>query len=106
MRDVIPIIHLLGEFKEAIPTLEEIPTLNCMVLEDNRGCLDLINFPKVRPKTKHIALKYHHFREHVKNKIISVKYIKTQDQLADIFTKVFAGTTILETETETGYSGF
>ena len=87
MRDVIPMIDLLGELKQAIPILEGTPTLHCTVFEDNRGCIDLVNFPKLRPRTKHIALKYHHFREHVKYKTITVKYIETDDQLADIFTK-------------------
>ena len=40
-----------------------------------------------RPRTKHIAIKYHHFREHVKNKTITVLGINTKEQIADIFTK-------------------
>ena len=90
MRDVIPMINLLTELRHTIPILQETPTLNCTVFEDNRGCIDLINLPKLRPRTKHIALKYHHFREHVKNKTIMVKYIETTDQIADIFTKALS----------------
>ena len=87
MRDVIPMLDLLDELKQVIPILEGTPTLHCTVFDDNRWCIDLVNFPKLRPRTKHIALKYHHFREHVKNKTITVNYIETDDQLADIFTK-------------------
>ena len=41
----------------------------------------------MRPRTKHIGLKYHHFRKHVLDKTISIEYIDTKDQIADIFTK-------------------
>ena len=90
MRDVIPMMGLLEELQKVIPYLHSTPILHCKVFEDNRGCIDLINSPRLRPRTKHIALKYHHFREHVKSKTISVKYIETEDQVADIFTKALA----------------
>jgi hypothetical protein len=31
---------------------------------DNTGASELAKAPKMPPRTKHIALKYHHFREH------------------------------------------
>jgi hypothetical protein len=43
--------------------------------------------PKMRPRTKHLNIKYHHFRESVKNGEIEIKYIRSKLQLADIFTK-------------------
>ena len=61
--------------------------------EDNAGCLELAKAPKLRPRTKHIAVKYHHFRSHVFNKDsnphgkLHLRYVNTKDQLADIFTK-------------------
>ena len=47
---------------------------------------------KFAPRTKHIAIKYHHFRSKVKTTYnpsgdIIIKYISTKKQLADIFTK-------------------
>jgi len=47
---------------------------------------------KFTPRTKHIAIKYHHFRSRVntsfnKSGDIKLKYISTKKQLADIFTK-------------------
>ena len=41
----------------------------------------------MRPRTNHIGLKYHHFRSKVKEGLISVKYIHTKDQIADLLTK-------------------
>ena len=42
---------------------------------------------KFTPRTKHIAIKYNHFRKHVADKTISIFPIDMKDQLADIFTK-------------------
>ena len=57
------------------------------MFEDNKGAIELANEPKYRPRTKHIGLKWHHFREHVKNGTVKVKYIDTKEQLADCLTK-------------------
>ena len=65
---------------------KEINTYSTM-FEDNAGALQLATEPKYRPRTKHTSVKYHHFRQHVKNKVISIKAIDTNDQQADIFTK-------------------
>ena len=63
------------------------PKIHCRVFKDNTGALALATVPKVRPRTKHIAIKYHHFREHVANKKISIHAIDTKEQIADQFTK-------------------
>ena len=61
--------------------------VRCTVFEDNQGAKELALCPKNRPRTKHIAVKYHHFREHVNKGIIHVKYTPTTEKLADIMTK-------------------
>lgn len=40
----------------------------------------------MNPRTKHIAVKYHHFRSCV-NKTLFIERVDTKEQLADIFTK-------------------
>ena len=42
----------------------------------------------MRTQTKYIAVKYHHFRKAVKDKILTIKRIDTKCQKADIFTKL------------------
>ena len=86
LRDVIPLLGLLNELREIIPSEQQKPKVHCTIFEDNKGCIDLVKSPKMRPRTKHIALKYHHFRSHI-GKTISIQYIDTADQIADIFTK-------------------
>ena len=91
MRDLIPMRTLLTE----IATLTKLPIgdtiAHSTVFEDNKGCVELANAPKMRPRTKHISIKYHHFRSHVARGDIKIQWISTNHQLADIFTKPLAG---------------
>ena len=58
------------------------------VFDDSTGCLSLVNVPKMSPRNKYLALKYHFFRSNIgEDKGIVAKYINTKQQLADIFTK-------------------
>ena len=59
----------------------------CTVFEDNQGAITLANVPKMTPRSKHIAIPYHFFREHIKTKEVEVKHISTDEQLADLLTK-------------------
>ena len=93
-RTMLFLIELFTEIKEegfefVFPTSKVFATC----FEDNSGCLELAKAPKLRPRTKHIAVKYHHFRSHVFHKqanpdgCLHLRYVGTKDQLADIFTK-------------------
>ena len=88
LREVIPLINLLKEMEKLeICTISDTPNIFCKAFEDNSGALELAKSPKMRPRTKHINLAYHHFREHVRLRIIQLFPITTDLQLADIFTK-------------------
>ena len=88
LREVIPMIELVKEIQNKCPTVQWAkPIVKCKVFEDNSGALELANTPKLRPRTKHINIKYHHFRSHIEKKTISISKIDTKDQIADIFTK-------------------
>ena len=63
------------------------PSVKCKVFEDNNGVIELAKATKICPRTKHIALNYHHFREHVRKVLIEINPIDTLEQVADIFTK-------------------
>jgi hypothetical protein len=41
----------------------------------------------MRPRTKHLNIKYHHLREEVKKGTVSIYHIGTKKQIADIFNK-------------------
>ena len=55
--------------------------------EDNSGALELSLVPKMRPHTKHINNVCHHFRSIIRDRLISVSKIGTEDEVVDIFTK-------------------
>ena len=92
LREIISLMQLAAEAKQkGVPVFCDAKTkVLCRAFEDNMGALELANVPKMRPRTKHINIKYHHFREHVKAGTITVKYTSTEDQVADIFTKPLA----------------
>ena len=88
MADVIPFLDQVQEQMDKIFETES-PKVNvqCTLFEDNNGALELAMKPRYRPRTKHIAIKYHHISEHVTRGLVSVKPIDTTEQLADQFTK-------------------
>jgi hypothetical protein len=63
------------------------PTVHCKVFEDNSGALEMSRLPKMRPRTKHLCVRLHHFREHVRTGKISIQHVASEKQLADIATK-------------------
>ena len=87
MRDIIPLIDQIDEMDGIFNDYSPKPILHCKLFEDNNGALELAKSPRYRPRTKHIAIKYHHFREHVKLGKVSINPIDTKEQIADIFTK-------------------
>jgi hypothetical protein len=93
MRSLLPVIALFKELQEyGFPVEFSTPNVRCTVFEDNAGCIELARAPKLRPRTKHIAIKYHFFRSQIRSDSnkegpITIQYINTKDQLADALTK-------------------
>ena len=91
MREVLPIIDLLKEMAECVTILRhKPPILHCRVFEDNSGAVEIakgVKSPLLRPRTKHINVKYHHFRTKVLSGDIEINQISTKDMLADLLTK-------------------
>ena len=87
MRDIIPFIDQVKEMDGIFESSSPKVDVHCTLFKDNNGALELAMKPRYRPRTKHIAIKYHHFREHVTRGTVTVKPIDTKEQLADQFTK-------------------
>jgi len=77
MRDVLSLTHLMQEITKIFPIENIKPKMHCTVYEDNESCISMATKRKFSPRTKHIAIKYHHFRKHV-NKTIMVNSIDTK----------------------------
>jgi hypothetical protein len=89
MRELLPMRVLLQELasKLDLPSVAE-SLVKSTVFEDNQGCLALVNVPKMSPRNKYLALKYHFFRSHIgKEKGIVAEWTPSAQQRADIFTK-------------------
>jgi hypothetical protein len=52
------------------------------------GAICLAQNPVFHERVKHIKVRHHFLRDHVENGDIEMRYIKTERQLADIFTKL------------------
>jgi hypothetical protein len=82
-----PTWHLRTNQQKALKCQDLKPTVKCTVFEDNNVALELATAPKMRPRTKHIAIKYHHFWSAVNSGAVQIKRVDTKNLIADIFTK-------------------
>lgn len=63
---------------------QEYPTvINC----DNKSAIALAKNPVFHERSKHIDIKYHFIRDLVKSEEIVLQFCKSEDQVADMFTK-------------------
>ncbi len=65
--------------------------LKIPIICDNRSAVRLSYNPEYHQRTKHILVKYHYTRQKVNEGKNKIKYIPTEDQLADILTKLLTG---------------
>ena len=49
--------------------------------------MTLATMPRMSPRSRHIAVKYHFFRDAIRQGLALIVPIQTQEQVADIFTK-------------------
>ena len=60
---------------------------NVPILCDNTSAINLSKNPIQHSRSKHIEIRHHFLRDHTKKGDICLEYIKTDRQLAKIFTK-------------------
>ena len=86
MREVLSLMQLMEEINKIFKIKRMKPKIHCKVFEDNESCITMAKRRKFSPRTKHIGIKYHHFRSHV-GTTVSVHSIDTKQQTADVLTK-------------------
>jgi len=88
LREAIPIVELLREIRTYGFDVETRRTkIHCKVFEDNSGAVEIANFPKARPRKKHINNRLFHFYDYVERGDVSIHHIASDDQPADFLTK-------------------
>lgn len=73
IKDTIPSMALIGELSIVLPIIIEKSKIHCTIFEGNNSCIELVTRPSMRPSTKHIIPKSHHFRLKVQEDLITVR---------------------------------
>jgi hypothetical protein len=96
-RELLPLCHIVQEIHQH--SLVHIPlpaTFNTtksstlqatQVYEDNASCIVITHCEGSKQCTKHISIKWHHFRDQIRNGNIKIVKIDTHSNWADILTK-------------------
>jgi hypothetical protein len=78
------VIAWARQFLEELGFRQDEPTV---IYEDNQSAIAMVNNGNDHGRTKHIDIRYHYIRDLVKDGQISVKYLPTDDMVADTLTK-------------------
>ena len=100
-REFIPMRRAFEDMIKAFNLTTEFPiTVKSTIFEDNNGAISTETSPKMTPRTKHIAVKYHFVKQYFGVKKtdehpFELKKIESENQKADIFTKGLNADTFL-----------
>ena len=88
MRDVLHLMQLVKDIsRTGLAVAVAPPKVHCKIFEDNSGALEMVRLPKMRPRTRHMAVRLHHFREYVRRGEVSIVKVPSRYQLGDLLTK-------------------
>ncbi|GJY55771.1 retrovirus-related pol polyprotein from transposon TNT 1-94 [Tanacetum coccineum] len=76
--------NLLWEFKNQQDGLTDIKV-------DNKSAIELARNPVHHERSKHIDVRFHFIREHIRNREVQLNHVMSRDQTADICTKALPG---------------
>ncbi|KAK2988423.1 hypothetical protein RJ640_023970 [Escallonia rubra] len=73
--------------RSLLKELSFIQNESTQIYVDNKSAIALAKNPVFHDRSKHIDTRYHFIRESIAKKQVQVKFVKSEDQVADIFTK-------------------
>ena len=87
LREAIPQMHLLQELKVAVfDILQMQHKVKCKMSEATTGAIEVATECKMRPRTEHLNVKFHHFWDEINSGKIAIKFVAGEDDPADILT--------------------
>jgi hypothetical protein len=101
LREFIPMRRAFDDMLDAFGLdKQEVKAVKSTIFEDNNSCISTATTPKMTPRTKHIAVKYHFVKQMFspdsrETPPFQIEKIGTTDQKADIFTKGLSAQTFL-----------
>ncbi|KAK2980783.1 hypothetical protein RJ640_009568 [Escallonia rubra] len=73
--------------RSLLKELNFIQNESTQIYVDNKSAIALAKIPVFHDRSKHIDTRYHFIHESIAKKQVQVKFVKSEDQVADIFTK-------------------
>ena len=70
--------------------------LRAMLFVDNTGAIFIAKNASTKGRTKHMDIRFHFVRELIEDNIIEIKFVKSDDNTADMFTKNMSRATLLK----------
>jgi hypothetical protein len=78
-REALWLRKLLGDFEIHVDCIS--------IMGDNQAALHMLKHPVASMRSKHIDIMHHFARERMERGEVNFEYVRTDEQLADIFTK-------------------
>ena len=101
-QDAIALSSTEAEYQGAVNACIQVVWLQGILLEfdlgsnfstvlfcDSQSAIKISTDPVTRQRTKHVEIHMHYIRELVHDRTIILQYCPTNEQIADIFTKIF-----------------
>lgn len=76
--------------KQLFADIGESTSEKLVLFVDNQSAIKLIKNPVYHKRTKHIDVRYNYVREKYEENQIDIKFVPTNDQISDIFTKALS----------------
>ena len=88
MRDLIPLRHIVLEVSIVFGIKCDLCNSYTTIFDDNEVAIELAKEQKYRPRTKYLSIKWHPFRDHIKQGTSKIFYIEANKQQSNIMTKL------------------
>lgn len=72
------------------------------IFYDNISAINLFKNPVNHSRTKYIDIRHHFLREYIKKDLIKLEFVSSENQLADIFTKLLNENNFIKLRRELG----